>query len=157
MAHGEISELVPASATVVFDALHDYTRRLEWDTLLQAAYLEGDCTVAGKGVTAVCVGRRALGGIAIKTIYVTFQRPALAAVKMINAPAFFGMWAASIHHKDISEHKSRLTYKFHFTAKPRLLRFIFEPVIKAIFVWETKKRLRALRAYLASTHEIQAE
>ncbi len=155
MAHGEISELLPAPSIIVFDALHDYTRRLEWDTLLRAAYLEGDHTVAGKGVTAVCVGRRSLGGIALKTIYVTFQRPTLAAVKMINAPAFFESWAASIHHEDISEHESRITYKFHFRAKPRLLGFILEPVIKTIFLWETKKRLLALRLYLARIYKVQ--
>jgi hypothetical protein len=102
MAHGEISELMPAPSTVVFDVLHNYRRRLEWDTLLRAAYLEGDHACAGKGVTSVCVGRRALGGIALRTVYVTFQRPTLAAVKIINAPAFFGAWAASIHHEDLS-------------------------------------------------------
>jgi hypothetical protein len=89
MAH-EISELLPAPSTVVFDLLHDYQRRLEWDTLLRAAYLEDGSVVAGKGVTSVCVGRRSLGGIPIRTIYVTFQRPTVAAVKMLNQPAFFG-------------------------------------------------------------------
>jgi hypothetical protein len=151
MAHGEISELLPAPSTVVFDVLHDYRRRLEWDTLLRAAYLEGDHACAGKGVTSVCVGRRSLGGIALRTIYVTFQRPTLAAVKMVNAPAFFGEWAASIHHEDLSAHESRITYKFHFSAKPRLLRFVLEPLMEIIFVWETRKRLRALRTYLSRT------
>jgi hypothetical protein len=152
MAHGQISELMPAPSTVVFDVLHDYSRRLEWDTLLRAAYLEGDFLSAGKGVTSVCIGRRSLGGLALKTVYVTFQRPTLAAVKMINAPAFFGTWAASIHHEDLSAHESRITYKFNFTAKPRLLRFILEPAMKMIFVWETRKRLRALRTFLARTY-----
>ena len=151
MAHGEISELMPAPSTVVFDLLHDYRRRLEWDTLLRAAYLEGEHVCAGKGVTSVCIGRRSLGGIALKTIYVTFQRPTLAAVRMVNAPAFFAAWAASIHHEDLSAHESRITYKYHFKAKPQLLGFILEPVMNTIFVWETRKRLRALRAYLART------
>jgi hypothetical protein len=153
MAHGEISELLPAPSTVVFDLLHDYRRRLEWDTLLRAAYLEGDHDCAGKGVTSVCVGRRSLGGIALRTIYVTFERPTLAAVKMVNAPLFFGTWAASIHHQDLSAHESQVTYKFHFSPKPLFLRVILEPVMKTIFIWETKKRLRALRAYLARTYK----
>jgi hypothetical protein len=76
---------------------------------------------------------------------------------MVNAPAFFGTWAASIHHEDLSAHGSRITYKFHFRAKPRLLGFILEPVMKAIFVWETKKRLRALRAYLARTYKVESK
>jgi hypothetical protein len=157
MAHGEISELMPAPSTVVFDLLHDYRRRLEWDTLLRAAYLEGGHSAAGKGVTSVCVGRRALGGIALRTIYVTFERPALAAVKMVNAPAFFETWAASIRHEDVSARESRMTYRFHFGAKPRSFGFVLEPVMKAVFVWETRKRLRALRSYLERSYQAGAE
>ena len=155
MAHGEISESLPAPSAVAFDLLHDYRRRLEWDTLLRAAYLEGGHTAAGEGITAVCVGRRSLGGFALRTVYVTFHRPRLAAVKMVNAPPLFGAWAASIRHEDLSARESRITYSFHFTAKPRPLRFILEPVIRAIFLWETRKRLRALRMYLARTYQVQ--
>jgi hypothetical protein len=80
MAHGELTEIIPAPSQAVFDLIHDYSRRLEWDTLLQAAYLADGYTSAGKGVTSVCVGRSSLGGIALKTVYVTFDRPTLAAV-----------------------------------------------------------------------------
>ncbi len=153
MAHGEVSEIIPAPSTVVFDLIHDYTRRLEWDTLLQAAYLDDGSTAAGKGVTSVCVGRRSLGGIALKTIYVSFDRPTLAAVKMVNSPAFFQSWAASIRHEDIAEHASRITYKFHFTAKPHFLRFLLEPIMHKVFLWETRKRLQALQAYFARGHK----
>lgn len=147
MAHGEVSAIIPACSQEVFDLLHDYARRLEWDTLLQAAYLEDGKTVAGKGVTSVCVGRRSLGGITLKTVYVAFQPPTVAAVKMLNAPPLFKSWAASIHHEDISEHASRIIYKFHFTTRPDSLRFILDPVIENIFHWETRKRLQALRAF----------
>ena len=57
MAHSQASEIIPAPSHAVFDLVQGYTRWLEWDTLLQAAYLgEGDA-VAVKGVTAVRVGR----------------------------------------------------------------------------------------------------
>jgi hypothetical protein len=147
MPHSEISELIPAPSSAVFDLLHDYARRLEWDTLLQAAYLDDGAVVAAKGITTVCVGRKSLGSIAIKTVYVAFDRPTLAAVKMVNAPLLFQFWAASISHEDISVHESRLTYKFHFTTKPRLLRFILDPLMERLFVWETRKRLQALKAF----------
>src|ERR1041384_5452199 len=67
MAHGEISELLPAPSTVIFDVLHDYGRRLEWGTLLRAAYWEAGHLMAGEGVISVCVGRRSLGGRALRT------------------------------------------------------------------------------------------
>lgn len=153
MAHAEISEVIPAPSAAVFDLLHDYNRRLEWDTLLQAAYLVDGATAAAKGVASVCVGRRSLGGIALKTVYVTFERPTLAAVKMVNAPALFESWAASIRHDDISANESRLTYKFQFTSRPHSLRFVLDPLIARLFVWETRKRLRALKAFFnAKTH-----
>ena len=148
MGHGEVSEIIPASSEVVFDVIHDYDRRLEWDTLLKAAYLVDGQTAAGAGVESVCVGRNILGGFPVRTVYVTFLRPKLAAVKMVNSPPFFRSWAASIHHEDLAPGESRVTYKFHFTVKPSLLRFALEPVMTSVFVWETRKRLRALKAYL---------
>ncbi|HMJ65484.1 MAG TPA: SRPBCC family protein [Candidatus Binatia bacterium] len=154
MAHSEISELIPAPSSAVFDLLHDYTRRLEWDTLLQAAYLDG-ATVAAKGVTSVCVGRKSLGGIALKTVYVTFDRPTLAAVRMVNAPLFFESWAASIRHEDVSAHESRLTYKFQFATKPHFLRFILDPLMERIFAWETRKRLHALKTFFTRNSRSQ--
>ena len=147
MAHGKVSAIIPAPSAAVFDLLHDYGRRLEWDTLLRAAYLTDGHHVAGKGVTAVCVGRRSLGGIALKTVYVSFERPRLAAVKMVNAPPFFATWAASIRHEDLPEGRSRITYTYTFTAKPRWARFFLESVMEQVFAWETRRRLRALGAY----------
>src|SRR5262245_9608615 len=148
MAHGEVSEIIPAPSEAVFDLVHDYGRRLEWDTLLRAAYLTDGYKVAGKGATSVCVGRRSLGGIALKTVYVTFDRPRVAAVKMVNRPPFFATWAASIRHEDLAEGQSRITYTFTFTARPRWARFALEPPMALLFNWETRRRLRALGDYV---------
>jgi hypothetical protein len=147
MAHGRVSAIIPAPSAAVFDLLHDYDRRLEWDTLLQAAYLDDGWTVAATGATAVCVGRPALGGIALKTVYVSFARPKLAAVKMVNAPPLFATWAASIRHEDRADGHSTLTYAFNFTARPRWCRAVLEPVLRLLFLWETRRRLRALAAH----------
>jgi hypothetical protein len=148
MHHGSVSEEMPASSGEVFDLLHDYDRRLEWDTLLSAAYLTDGCEQAKLGATCVCVGRQLLGRIALKTVYVTFDRPRLAAVKMVNTPPFFGSWAASIRHDDVGPESSRLTYTWSFAARPRWLAWLLEPMIGRVFQWETRKRLRALRDFL---------
>jgi hypothetical protein len=149
MAHGAVSKIISAPSQAVFDLIHDYSRRLEWDTLLQAAYLTDGHTTAQKGAVSVCIGRRALGGISLKTVYVAFDRPTLAAVKMVNQPLFFQSWAASIRHQAISSAESRVTYMFQFTSRPRALRFILDPIIARVFLWETRKRLRALEDYFA--------
>lgn len=150
MRRDRVSEIIPASCEAVFDLVHDYQRRLDWDTLLREAYLTGDATAAGKGVTAICVGRRALGGFAIETRYVSFDRPHVAAVEMINRPPLFGRWAASIRHVAVDARSSKITYTWSFEAKPRALRWLFEPVMARVFRWETRKRLRALRDHFAS-------
>jgi polyketide cyclase/dehydrase/lipid transport protein len=148
MAHGSVSEEMPASCSEVFDLLHDYDQRLKWDTLLSAAYLTDGYTRAELGATSVCVGRGRLGRIALKTVYVTFDRPRIAAVKMVNSPPLLGSWAASIRHEDIGPDTSRLTYTWTFTARPWWLAWLMEPWMGCIFHWETRKRLGALRAFL---------
>jgi hypothetical protein len=151
MRRGKVSAVIPAASADVFDLVHDYQRRLEWDTLLRAAYLDDGFTAAGKGATSVCVGRRSLGGLALKTKYISFDRPKVAAVEMVNTPPFFDTWAASIRHVDLGDRESRITYTFSFTAKPRWLRWLFEPIMGIVFRWETRKRLRALRDHFAKT------
>ena len=68
---------------------------------------------------------------------------------MVNSPPFFDKWAASIRHEDIAPNQSHISYTFHFSAKPRWLRWLLEPIMLQVFKWETRKRLSALRDYFA--------
>ncbi len=147
MPKGTVKEIISASAVEVFDLIHDYERRLEWDTLLQKAYLESEFEEAKLGAISVCQGRTILGGFALRTEYVSFQKGKVAAIKMLNQPLFFDTFAASINHRNISDNKSEVVYTFNFTAKPKWLRFILHPVMSRIFAWETRKRLQALKDF----------
>jgi hypothetical protein len=140
---------MPASCDQVFDLIHDYDRRLEWDTLLSEAYLEPPFALAEKGAVSLCRGRPILGGIGVRTFYVSFDRSKVAAVKMINRPPFFEMFAASIRHIAVSENTSIVEYRFSFLARPRFLRPLLHPVMQLFFRWETQKRLGALSNYLS--------
>lgn len=151
MPSGTVSEQIPASSAEVFSLLHDYERRLEWDTLLQSAHLEGDFRAACLGATSVCTGKWYLGGIALRTRYVAFRPPELAAVEMVNRPPFFESFAASIRHQDLSPNESSATYRFTFSAKPGAVRFLIEPVMSWIFRMETRNRLKALRNHFSHT------
>ena len=156
MQHGSLSEIIPAPSQAVFDLLHDYDRRCQWDTLLSAAYLTDGFEQAQAGATSVCVGRRLLGRIALKTIYVTFERPRLAAVKMINQPPLFATWAASIRHEDLGCGSSRIIYTWTFTARPRPLAWLLEPAVQRLFMHETRRRLVALRRQFAQVMDSKA-
>jgi hypothetical protein len=148
-----VSEVMPADCDAVFDLVHDYGRRLQWDTLLREAFVEGG-QPAGKGEVAVCSGRWVLGGLRLRTIYVSFTRGEVAAVKMLNRPPLFDRWAASIRHRPIGEQRSEIVYTYNFAARPRWLAFVLEPVLAVVFRWETRRRLRALRGALADAGAI---
>ncbi len=150
MPSAEIKEIIPAPAEEVFALLHDYKKRLEWDTLLQEAYLEPEFEKSEKGAISVCRGKNILGGFAVRTVYVSFEPGKVAAVKMLNQPPFFDTFAASIRHIKIDDENSDVIYKVNFTAKPRILRPFLNPIMRRVFVWETHKRLKALKDYFES-------
>lgn len=147
MPQGSIIETIPANSTSVFRLLHDYARRLDWDTLLQDARLCEGWTSAELHARSVCTGQWYLGRIALKTEYVSFTPPRVAAVKMLNRPPLFEAFAATIRHQDLADGSSTIEYKYHFTARPSWLRWFLHPVMAAVFRWETRKRLAALRRW----------
>ncbi len=149
MPRGRVSDVIPAPADDVFRLLHDYNRRLEWDTLLQDAYLLDGREQAGVGVKSVCKGKSWLGGIALKTEYITFRPPNVAAVRMINRPPFFETFAATILHVAQPDGSSTIEYNYNFTSRPRWLRFVLHPDMNFAFKFETRKRLAALRRHFA--------
>jgi hypothetical protein len=142
-----IKETIPASCKEVFDVVHDYSRRLEWDTLLQAAYLEGGDR-ADIGVVAVCVGKTALMGLEIRTAYVSFQPGKVAAVKLSSPAPFFEAFAASIRHFDLGHGWSEIIYELNYKAKPAFIRPLMHPIMSKMLKWETRKRLRSLKRYI---------
>ena len=145
MPHGSVTAIIPAPSADVFRLLHDYDRRLEWDTLLQHACLTDGWTEARLHATSICRGRAHLGGIALKTEYVSFHAPHVAAVRMVNRPPFFEKFAATIRHRDLEDGSSQIQYKYNFTARPWWLRWLLHPLMALAFRYETGKRLQALR------------
>lgn len=145
-AHAVVRQVVPAGVEETFDLVHDYHRRLTWDTLLRSAYTVGDVP-PDRGVESVCTSRRRLGNLSFRTRYVTFSRPLLAAVVLVDAPFPFVRWAASIRHRPLPDGCSEVIYTLTFTCR---LAPLVEPVALAAFRWETARRLRALAAHLAA-------
>ncbi|MGH3804971.1 MAG: SRPBCC family protein [Pseudonocardiaceae bacterium] len=146
--HIVVSHTMPASCEKVFALIHDYHRRLEWDTLLRSAYTEGDEAPA-KGVVAVCTARRALGGYSFRTRYVTYHPPKLSAITLESRPPFFASWAASIRHEPIADGTSTATYTMTFKCKPSWLAPVLGPIARVMFRRETARRLAALAKAVA--------
>ena len=139
---------IATSAERVFDLLHDYDQRLAWDPFLKHAEVLGNATAAGKGVHTLCVARNAVGGMGMETVYVSFERPDVAAVKMTRGPWFLNTFAASIRQKVLDETTTRVIYKFHLESWPRWCSSLVEPILTRVFRRETTRRLQALQTYL---------
>jgi hypothetical protein len=139
---------IRASPEVVFDLIHDYPRRLSWDPFLKEARLLDGADAAGPGVKALCVARNGFGGLAMETVYVSFDRPRVAAVRMTRGPAVLETFAASLRQEVVDGGLTRVTYRFHCSTRPRWLRRVLDPVANALFRREVRQRLRRLKRHL---------
>jgi hypothetical protein len=154
MPNGSVKAIIPASSAEVFQLIHDYSRRLEWDTLLQAADLNDGWPTAQLHATSICQGHSRFFRIALKTEYITFHPPSVAAVRLINHPPFFETFAATIRHRDLTESSSEIEYLYHFTARPRVLRWMLHPIMSRMFRHETEKRMQALAAFFVKEKSV---
>jgi len=134
--------MIRASPERVFQILHDYGRRLEWDTLLERAEILGGATAAGVGVRTLCVGR----GIPMETVYVSFVPGKVAAVKLVAPQRPFETFAATIRHEPAGDGASRVTYIYSFSTRPGWL----SPIVNVPLWFETRRRLSALKRYVES-------
>lgn len=148
MPRGTVSVEVEASCTAVFNLIHDYGRRLEWDTLLSKACLLDGASKAGLGVRSLCVGTWRGAFLPLETVYIRFEPGQVAAVSLTNHPPFFGHFVATIKHEPLAANCSRLTYIYFFQARPQIFAPILEPVMNMLLKRETENRLHALRRYL---------
>jgi hypothetical protein len=151
MASFEASVHIHASPEAIFSLTHDYARRLDWDTLLREARLLNGAREAGLGVESLCVGRGRLLGLAVRSAYVAFRPPELAAVKMTRGPWLFRRFAASIRHEREGS-GTRVVYRGQVVTRPTFLRFLVEPLVARVFARETRRRLEALRDALEGKH-----
>jgi hypothetical protein len=139
---------IAAAPEAVFDLIHDYARRLEWDPFLKDARLLDGARAAGLGVKSLCTARGGFAGMAMETVYVSFDRPKVAAVKMTKGPLVLETFAASLRQDEVAPGITRVTYRFNFQTRPRWLRPIADPIAAMLFAREVRGRLAALKHHL---------
>jgi len=132
-------------AQAIFDLIHDYDRRLEWDTFLKKACLLNGSTKAGRGVRTLCVARNMMGGLAMEAVYVTFNPPRVAAFAMTRGPVFFKFFAATLIQKAVAPGVTQVVYRYKFQTRPGWLSFLLDPLIEAVFSREVRSRLWGLK------------
>ncbi len=143
---------IAADSEAVFDLIHDYKRRLEWDPFLKEARLL-DADTACLGATCLCVSKNAFGGLAMEAVYVAFDRPNVAAVKMVRGPRILESFAATLRQERVAGNQTQVTYRYNFETRPRLLRPLLNFFCALFFASEVRNRLRHLKGFLESTGE----
>ena len=135
--------VVPGEPSEIFALTQDYSRRLSWDPFLRRAELVGGAVAPDVGVRAWCVARSGLG---METEYVTFDPPRRTAVKMTRGPFFLESFGGAWQFTPAGEGRTEVAFRYQFRTRPRALAWLFEPLARRWFSWETRRRVLSLAA-----------
>ena len=143
---------MPASAEVAFDAFHYHFWRPRWDSLVRRTAVEGDREHPVVGAVSDNAGAGWLRGLSMRTRFVAYDRPRLAAATMVGHAFPFQRWAASMRHEPLGAQHSRLIYTYTLQARWPWL----EPWVARAFERATRRRFARLMAFLANhAHEVR--
>lgn len=153
MVQRRLTLSMPGTAEAAFEAFHNHAKRLEWDTLLSDAYVEGGASHPYPGAISFNVGRGWKRWFAMRTRFVNYQPPTIAAAVIEEPAGPFELWAASMRHSDVGDGTSLLHYTFSIRLRPRWLGRVLDPIAIRLFERETRRRFAAMAAYLAKHAE----
>lgn len=139
---------MPASEAIVFDAFHYHLWRARWDSLVSATHVLGGAPCPFVGAVTENAGAGALRGLSMRTQFVSYDRPHVAAASMLGQSFPFTRWAASMRHRAAGPQQSVLIYTYTFEVGPSWLRWVMAPLVECIFSWQTRRRFARLHDFL---------
>lgn len=134
---------INATAKELFELTQDYSKRTLWDPLTNEAFLVNADTAAD-GELVRCTAKN---GMSMDTVYVSYKPNKVAAVKLIKGPYIFDKFAGGWRFDELSPNKTLVKFSYTITTKPKWLSWLLTPLVVAGFRHETRKRIRALKAY----------
>jgi hypothetical protein len=149
MAHDRFEFEMPAPCDVVFDAFHYHQWRARWDSLVSQTNVLGGAPCPSVGAISENTGSGWMRKLSMKTRFVSYARPRIAAATMVGDSFPFLRWSASMQHREKNEEKSIMIYTYTFETYGKSLRWIIEPIVKCVFDWQTRRRFERLKNYLA--------
>ena len=149
MSHRSFNFPMPAPAAVVFDAFHYHHWRHRWDSLVSDTAVQGGAPCPSVGAITQNTGGGWMRALAMRTQFVAYERPHLAAAAMVGRSFPFSRWAASMRHKAQGDGQSVLIYTYTFEVGPQWIAWCMRPVVERIFEHQTRKRFARLHTFLA--------
>lgn len=157
MPHDRLVFDMPADCAVVFDVFHYHQWRARWDSLVKKTEVIGGAPCPSVGAISENAGGGLLRGLSMRTEFVSYRRPTLAAARMVGQSFPFTKWAASMRHEATGPGRSAIIYTYNIEAGPAWLRWLLEPVVHHVFRRQTIKRFARMHAFLAvSAAEVEA-
>jgi hypothetical protein len=148
VAHKRFVFDLPASAEVAFDVFHYHVWRARWDSLVSDTKVVGGAPCPCVGAITQNEGGGLLRGLSMRTQFVSYDRPRIAAAAMPGRSFPFTRWAASMQHKAVDGERSTMIYTYTFETGPGLLRWLIEPVTQMIFDRQTRRRFARMSEFL---------
>lgn len=149
MAHQRLEFSMPCSEAIVFDAFHHHHWRMRWDSLVSATHVVGGAPCPFVGAVTENTGAGALKGLSMRTQFVSYDPPRVAAAAMLGRSFPFTRWAASMRHRATGPDASLLIYTYSFQVGPPVFRWFLEPIVKWVFDRQTRRRFERLQKFLA--------
>lgn len=140
---------MPASCEIVFDAFHHHCWRRQWDTLVPNPQVLGGGDHPDVGRETSNRGAGVLAVLSIRTVFISYERPRVAAATMVGRAFPFAHWAASMRHRHDGVGRSVLLYAYSFEVFPRVLAPVLQPIVRLTFDGQTRRRFARLRDFLA--------
>lgn len=140
---------MPCSETIAFDAFHHHHWRMRWDSLVSATHVVGGAPCPYVGAVTENTGAGALRALSMRTQFVSYDPPRVAAAAMLGRSFPFTRWAAPMRHRATGPNTSLLIYSYSFQVGPPVLRWFLEPIVKWMFDWQTRRRFKRLQSFLA--------
>ena len=150
MAHGKLTFVMPSNSAEAFEAFFNHSVRVRWDTLLNISYVESGGTHPSAGVVTANIGRGWKRFLSMRTRFVAYEPSRLAAAILVAPTGPFARWGASMRFSDRPDGYTDLVYTFTLHTRPHWSAWLLDPVARLLFIWETRRRFRAMAEYLAS-------
>jgi hypothetical protein len=148
MSHGRIIFTMDAPCEVVFDAFHHHELRQRWDSLVKHPILENGDEWPSVGAVTFNPGTGWTRFLSMRTRFISFDRPTIAAATMVGITFPFQTWSASLKHLPLPDEQSNLIYVYNIKAS-WYLRGWAGWVVHAVFRHETHRRFLRMQKYLA--------